>query len=39
MKPFTKKQKQWLWFVALCLGGLTATFALAILARWAVSIR
>jgi hypothetical protein len=31
MKPFTEKQKQWLWFVALCLGGLSATFILATL--------
>ena len=39
MKPFTEKQKQWLWFVALCLGGLSATFALSTLVRWVVSIR
>jgi uncharacterized membrane protein len=37
MKPFTEKQKQWLWFVALALGGLTATFVLATLVRWAIS--
>ena len=39
MKPFTKNQKQWLWFVALCLGGLSVTYALATLVRWTVSIR
>jgi uncharacterized membrane protein len=39
MKAFTEKQKQWLWFIALCLGGLSATFVLAALVRWAVSIR
>jgi hypothetical protein len=39
MKPFTEKQKQWLWFVALCLGGLSATFALAAIVRLAISIR
>jgi CHASE1-domain containing sensor protein len=39
MKPFTEKQKQWLWFVALCLGGLSATFALAAIVRCVVSIR
>jgi hypothetical protein len=39
MKPFTKKQKQWLWFTALCSVGLTATFTLATLVRWVVSIR
>jgi len=38
MKPFTKKQKQWLWFAALYLSGLTATFLLATLVRWAVYI-
>lgn len=39
MKPFTEKQRQWLWFIALCLGGLAVTFALATIVRWVVYIR
>jgi len=39
MKPFTEKQRQWLWFVALYLGGLAVTFALATIVRWVVYIR
>jgi len=39
MKPFTEKQRQWLWFFALCLGGLAATFALTTIVRWVVYIR
>jgi len=39
MKPFTEKQKQWLWFFALWSVGLSATFTLATLVRWAVYIR
>jgi hypothetical protein len=39
MKPITEKQKQWLWFVALCLGGLSATFLLVTLVRWVISVR
>jgi hypothetical protein len=39
MKPFTEKQKQWLWFAALCFVGLSATFLLATLVRWVVYIR
>jgi hypothetical protein len=34
MKPFTKKQQQWLWFVVLWCGGLAAAFLLAYATRW-----
>jgi uncharacterized membrane protein len=30
----SKKQRQWLWFAALWLGGLAATLVLARLIRW-----
>jgi hypothetical protein len=36
--PEFKEQKQWLWFVAFCLGVVSATFALATLVRLAISI-
>jgi hypothetical protein len=29
-----KKKKQWLWFIALWLGGIFAMFLLATAARW-----
>jgi hypothetical protein len=38
MRAPTEKQRQWLWFAALWCCGLTATFLLAQLARWVVSI-
>jgi hypothetical protein len=38
MKTFTKKQKQWLWFAALCSGGFVAALLLANLVRWTVYI-
>jgi len=34
MSPFTEKQKQWLWFIGLWLGGLSAVLLLAALIRW-----
>ncbi len=33
MSPITKKRKQWLWFVGLWFGGLSAVLALAGLIR------
>ena len=33
----SKKQRQWLWFAALWVGGLAATLALARLIRWLVT--
>jgi len=35
--PLSKKQRQWLWFAALWVGGLAATLALARLIRWLVT--
>lgn len=29
MKPFTKKQQQWAWFIGLWCGGLTAVLLLS----------
>ena len=36
-KMLTKKQRQWLWFVALWIGGLMAAFLLSYLVRWLIS--
>ncbi len=33
----SKKQRQWLWFAALWVGGLTATLVLARLIRWVLA--
>jgi uncharacterized membrane protein len=38
MKPLTKKQQQWVWFVVLWCGGLTAVLLLAYLIRWMMRI-
>ena len=38
MRALTEKQRQWLWFAALWVCGLTATFLLAQLVRWVLSI-
>jgi len=38
MKPFTKKQRQWAWFIALWCGGLAAVLLLARLIRWMMKI-
>jgi uncharacterized membrane protein len=38
MKALTEKQRQWLWFTALCCGGLISVFLLAYLTRWLISI-
>ena len=38
MRPFTEKEKQWLWFVGLCCGGLLITLMLAQIIRWILSI-
>jgi hypothetical protein len=38
MKALTEKQRQWLWFAALCCGGLIAVSLLAYLTRWVISI-
>jgi hypothetical protein len=38
MKPFTEKQREWLWFAGLWCGGLAAALALAQAVRWALSI-
>jgi uncharacterized membrane protein len=34
VKPFTKKQRQWAWFIGLCGGGLTAVLLLSYIIRW-----
>ena len=38
MSPFTKKQQQWLWFLLLWCGGLTAAVLLAYLVRLIMGI-
>jgi len=38
MKPLTKKQQQWLWFLALWCGGLAAAALLAYLVRLIMGI-
>jgi len=38
MKPVTESQRQWLWFIALCSGGLIAALLLAYVARLVISI-
>ena len=38
MKPVIESQRQWLWFIALCGGGLTATLLLAYVARVILTI-
>ncbi len=38
MKVLTEKQRQWLWFAALCCGGLLAVFLLTYLTRWLILI-
>jgi uncharacterized membrane protein len=38
MKPFTKKQQQWAWFIGLWCGGLAAVLLLAHLIRWMMRI-
>jgi len=37
MKALTEKRRQWLWFVGLWLGGLSATMLAVYLVRWIVS--
>jgi hypothetical protein len=38
MKPFTKKQQQWMWFMVLWCGGLASAALLAYLVRLIVGI-
>ena len=38
MKPFTKKQQQWVWFIGLWCGGLTAVLLLSYIIRWMMRI-
>lgn len=38
MSPITKKQKQWLWFIGLWLGGLSVVLLLAVVIRWMMGI-
>jgi len=38
MRPFTKKQQQWMWFVLLWCGGLSATVLLACVVRLIMGI-
>jgi hypothetical protein len=38
MKALTNRQRQWLWFVGLWLGGLSATLLLAAVIRLIVAI-
>ena len=38
MKPVTDKQQQWIWFILLWLGGLTAVFLIATLIRWMIRL-
>jgi hypothetical protein len=35
--PLSTKQRQWLWFAALWIGGLAATLILARLIRWVLT--
>ena len=37
MKTLTEKQRQWLWFVGLWVGGISATLLLARVTRWLFS--
>ena len=37
MRALTEKKRQWTWFVGLWLGGITATYLLAKIARWLFS--
>lgn len=37
MKTLTETRKQWLWFVALCCGGMAAVALLARATRWLFS--
>lgn len=36
MRPFTDKQRQWVWFIMLWSGGLAAALALAWAVRWVI---
>ncbi len=38
MKPITRKQRQWLWFISLWCGGLGSVFVLAYLIRWVMGL-
>jgi hypothetical protein len=38
MKRPTKKQRQWLWFVGLWCGSLSAVFLLAYIIRWMLGV-
>ncbi len=38
MKPFTKKQQQWAWFIGLWCSGLTALLLLSFIIRWMMRI-
>ena len=38
MKPLTEKQRQWIWFIMLWCGGLTATLLLSYAIRWIVRL-
>jgi hypothetical protein len=39
MSPITEKQKQWLWFIGLWLGGLLAVLLMAALIRLLMGIK
>ncbi len=38
MKAFTKKKRQWIWFIGLWFGGFSAVYLLAYLIRWMMRI-
>jgi hypothetical protein len=38
MKTFTKKQRQWIWFVLLWFGGLAAALVLSYAMRWVIRL-
>lgn len=38
MKALTKKQRQWLWFILLWCGGLTATLLVSYTIRWVIRL-
>ncbi len=38
MKPLTRKQRQWCWFVGLWCGGLVMTLLLSYSIRWIIRL-
>jgi uncharacterized membrane protein len=38
MKPFTKKKRQWAWFIGLWCGGLSAVLLMSYIIKWMMRI-